>query len=164
MRLNVGFLLNESIGYSRDFEFNHPSLLIDTDLEVRDFEGSIRLTRTGQGIYIQGSLSAKTSFECVRCLSAFDQDLVAELDELFVYPPDKSSDEFLFIHEDGTLDLSPIVRDVLLLDVPIQPLCRSDCRGFCQICGANANEIDCDHPDISIDPRLEILRTLKTKS
>ena len=84
MRLNVGFLLNESIGYSRDIEFDHPSLFIDTDLEVRDFEGSIRLTRTGQGIYTQGSLSAKTSFECVRCLSAFDQNLVAQLDELFL--------------------------------------------------------------------------------
>ncbi len=157
-------MLNESIGYSRDIEFDFPSLIIDTDLEVHDFKGSIRLTRTGQGIFTQGDLSAKTSFECVRCLSAFDQDLHAQLDELFVYPPDKSGDEILCVHEDGNLDLSPLVREVLLLDVPIQPLCQSDCRGFCPLCGANANETVCHHPDTHIDPRLEVLKTLKIKS
>ena len=164
LRLNVGFLLNETIGYSRDFVFKSPLLTLEADLEAHDFQSSIRLTRTGEGIFGQGDLTAKIHLECVRCLSAYDQYLTASLDELFVYPPSKSTEEFLTIQEDGYLDLNPIVREVLLLGIPIQPLCKEDCQGFCQICGANANETQCDHPDLNIDPRLEVLKTFKTES
>ena len=80
MRLNVGFLLNKNVGYSRNFDFEEASLPLGEDLNLYDLHGSLRLTRTGQGVYVQGSLAATLELECVRCLTDFPQRLEALID------------------------------------------------------------------------------------
>jgi len=160
LRLNVGFLLNKEVGYSRNFDFEEPSLLIGDDFLISDLHGSARLTRTGQGIYFKGQLQGNIDLECVRCLSEYIQVLSAELDELFDYPPEKTSDPHLTISEDAILDLSPILRESLLLDVPIQPVCRVECMGLCPVCGDLLTEDHQSHPEEAIDPRLAVLKTL----
>ena len=160
LRLNVGFLLNKDVGYSRNFDFEEPSLLIDEDLLISDLRGSVQLSRTSQGIYIHGQLQGNIDLECVRCLSEYKQILNADLNELFDYPPEVTSDPHLTISEDAILDLSPILRESLLLDVPIQPICRVDCIGLCPICGEVITEDHQSHPEEDIDPRLAVLKTL----
>lgn len=160
LRLNVGFLYNKSVGYSRNFAFDHPTLHLGDDTEVEALKGDLNLTRTSQGVYIQGRLSATTSLECVRCLSSFDQTLVAELGDLYTYLSDEATDPLPSIPESGILDLSPLVREYILLDLPIQPVCREDCTGLCPLCGENQNKDLCDHPETEIDPRLAVLKSL----
>jgi uncharacterized protein len=92
------------------------------------------------------------------------QPLTIELDHLFVYPPEKAEDPMLAIAESALLNLAPLVREYMWLDVPIQPLCRSDCQGLCPICGKNRNETECDHPEAEIDPRMAKLQTLLSES
>lgn len=164
LRLNVGFLLHEGVGYSRKFEFDLPSVQIAEDLDVFGFQGHLRLTRTGQGLYGQGRLRADTELECVRCLTGFVQPLETEIDDLFVYPPAQATDPLLAVPETGILDLNPLLREYFLLDVPLQPVCRGDCRGLCPECGNNLNESSCDHPSIAGDPRLAGLRSLLSES
>ena len=163
LRLNVGFLLNKDVGYGRNFEFEEPSLLIG-DVLISDLRGSARLSRTGQGIYIKGHLQGNIDLECVRCLSDFKQILRAELDELFDFPPEKDSDPHLTISEDAILDLSPLLREIFLLDVPIQPICRVECMGLCPVCGEVFTEGHQSHPEEDIDPRLAVLKTLLSVS
>ncbi len=160
LRLNVGFLLNKDVGYSRNFNFEEPSLLIGDDFLISDLRGSARLSRTGQGIYFKGHFQGNTNLECVRCLSEYTQVLSAELDELFDYPPGKDSDPHLTISEDAILDLSPILRESFFLDVPIQPICRTECMGLCPVCGEVITEGHQSHPEEDIDPRLAVLKTL----
>lgn len=160
LRLNVGFLLNKDVGYSRNFDFEEPSLLIGDDFLISDLHGSARLSRTGQGIYIKGHLQGNIDLECVRCLSEYNQVLSAELNELFDYPPEKTSDPHLTISEDAILDLSPILRESFLLDVPIQPICRVECVGLCPVCGELITEEHQSHPEEDIDSRLAVLKTL----
>jgi len=164
LRLNVGFLLNKNIGYSRNFEFDLPHLLLGEDLEITELHGSLRLTRTGQGAYGQGEFEVLTRLDCVRCLASFEQPLQASISELFTFPPDKAGDPLLAISESAILDLGPVLRELLLLDIPIRPVCRPDCLGLCPICGENRNEVTCSHPEAEIDPRLEVLKSLRTKS
>ena len=160
LRLNVGFLLNKDVGYSRNFDFEESSLLIGDDLFIADLQGSVRLSRTGQGIYIKGYLQGKLDLECVRCLSGYEHVLSADIEELFDYPPQKTSDPHLTISDGATLDLNPILRESFLLDVPIQPICRDDCTGLCAVCGEiNTAEHPC-HAEEEIDPRLAVLKTL----
>ncbi len=130
------------------------------DVDVTGLHGSIQLTRTAQGVYAQGHLQARINLDCVRCLTAFDQRLTVDLNDLFHYPPLQSDEPSLSIHEDGTLDFNPLIREYLLLDIPIQPLCQADCMGFCAVCGGNLNETVCVHEPSEIDPRLEALKTL----
>lgn len=164
LRLNVGFLLHESVGYNRTFEFDHPNVQVGEDLDVDSFRGSIRMTRAPQGLYAHGQLAGRTQAECVRCLVPYHQSLEIELDELFVHPPSKASESLLSVPETGILDLSPLVREYMLLDFPIQPLCRPDCRGLCPECGANLNETTCEHAPAPVDPRGAPLRASQTES
>jgi uncharacterized protein len=160
LRLNVGFLLHKNVGYSRNFNFDHNSIRVGDDVDVTGMRGTIQLTRTTQGVYAQGRLQARISLDCVRCLSTIDQLLTVNLSDLFNYPPLQEDEPSLSIPEDGTLDFNPLIREYLLLDIPIQPLCRADCNGFCAVCGGNLNETVCDHELVDIDPRLEALKTL----
>jgi uncharacterized protein len=164
LRLNVGFLLNKSVGYSRNFDFQEISLQIGDDLSVSDFSGQARLTRTNQGVLVQSKFEGKVTAECVRCLNEFGQTLTAEIDELFTYPPDKADDSQTTISEQAILDLRPMLREVLLLDMPIQPICKPDCLGLCPYCGENRNEVECSHPEAEIDPRMAVLKTLLSES
>ena len=160
LRLNVGFLLHESVGYSRTFDFELPSVQVSEDLDVSHMRGQLRLTRTAQGLYGQGRLQVSTPLECVRCLAPFDQDITARVDDLFVYPPGTAAEPLLAIPETAILDLGPLLREYFLLDVPLQPVCRPDCKGLCPECGNNLNESTCRHPSTDIDPRLAGLQSL----
>jgi uncharacterized protein len=164
LRLNIGFLLNKNVGYSRNFDFEEASLYLGEDLQLLDLNGALRLTRTGQGVYAQGTLRGTIELECVRCLTSFPQQLDAHLDELFVYPPDKASDPQLAISENAILDLTPLLREIFLLDVPLQPICRADCLGLCPECGENLNENYHRHEETDIDPRMAVLKNLLSKS
>ena len=160
MCLNVGFLLHQTLGYSRTFDFEVPHVQVGDDLDVSDLHGELRLTRTPQGLYASGAVAASSRAECVRCLSPFDQTLTVTYDDLFVYPPSGATDPLLAIPETGLLDLTPLTREYFLVDMPLQPLCRPDCRGLCPECGVNRNETACDHGSLVVDPRMEGLRAL----
>ncbi|TFH33692.1 MAG: DUF177 domain-containing protein [Anaerolineales bacterium] len=157
-------MLNKNVGYSRNFDFQEESLQIGDDLNVTDFNGMTRLTRTGQGVLVQATFEAQANAECVRCLTDFNQKLTAQIDELYIYPPDEAGDPQPTISEQAILDISPMLREVLMLDLPIQPTCKPDCLGLCPQCGENRNEVECSHPEIEIDPRLAVLKTLLSKS
>lgn len=159
-RLNVGFVAHEQVGYSREFVFESiPRVWLD-DLELRGVEGQVRVTRTPQGLLFQVMLSATTPAECVRCLSPFDQPLRVLFTELYAFSVRGMTESGLLYPETGIVDLGPLVREYMLLELPIKPLCRPDCRGLCPVCGANQNEGLCRHEPTDIDPRLAVLRSL----
>jgi len=164
LRLNVGFLLNESIGFSRNVEYNIDSVQLSEDLKVDTLQGSLTLTRISMGVLVEGELQGKLSLECVRCLKAYDQNLTGSFRDLFIYPASRAEDPLLAIPETAILDLTPVLREYLLLDIPIQPLCRPECKGLCPICGELVSEKKCEHHETEIDPRFEVLKSLLTKS
>jgi uncharacterized protein len=153
LRLNVGFLLREGVGSSRDFVFDEPLVHVSDDLTVHNLAGVITLTRTPQGLYAQGQLSAAVEHECTRCLTDFQQPVTVQLAELYHYPPETAPAEAYTVSDDVHLDLTPVVREDFLISIPISAVCRPDCKGLCPQCGKNWNEGPCDClPDTS-DPR-----------
>lgn len=153
-------MLHQTVGYNRTFEFDDLSVQVSDDLDVSDLQGELRFTRTAQGLYATGTMAGATRTECARCLTPYDQRLTIAFDDLFVYPPSKAIDSLLIIPETGLLDLTPLTREYMLLNFPLQPLCRPDCRGLCPECGVNRNETKCDHDSPAHDPRLAGLRAL----
>jgi len=65
--------------------------------------------------------------------------------EVYSYTSHSFTDSNLYVPEDGNIDLSPIIREYMLLETPIKPLCKPDCLGLCIICGENLNAIACEH-------------------
>lgn len=145
LRINVGFLLNQPIGTSRDVHFDLPELSLSSDLDVQDFKGLARITRTPQGLLVQGSFDSKINSECVRCLAEILQSLSVNFSELYAFKFKSVTESNLILPDDGKIDLTPLVREYMLLEIPISPLCKPDCLGLCTVCGANLNEGLCEH-------------------
>lgn len=160
LRINVGFIIHQTIGYSRDFEFDLPEIHLDPDLDLDYLTGLVKITRTPQGLLVQAKFNSSVAEECVRCLSEFSQPLHTEFSELYAFNRKSITESGLILPEDGHIDLNPLVREFLLLEVPINPLCRADCKGLCPVCGNNLNETQCNHETNSGDNRLEKLKTL----
>jgi uncharacterized protein len=160
LRLNVGFIRNQSVGYSRDFPIDLPSVFLKPDLKLYNLVGNALITRTAHGLLLQAKLYAQVSAECARCLNDFSQPLGAEFTELYAFTPNSATESGLLLPETGIIDIGPIVREEMLLAIPMSPICSPDCKGLCPICGENLNETVCNHEDESLDPRLSVLKTL----
>jgi uncharacterized protein len=160
LRLNVGFVVAQSAGFSRDFPFDLPQINVPPDLRLNNLIGAVRVTRTPQGILVQVDFQTLIDLECVRCLTDFQQTLKIDFTELYAFSPRYVTDSGLIMPETGVIDLAPVLREYILLEIPISPLCRLDCKGLCPICGNNLNESTCTHEDDSGDPRLASLKSL----
>ncbi|NDJ51461.1 MAG: DUF177 domain-containing protein [Chloroflexi bacterium] len=159
-RINVGFMLKESAGYTRDIEFDVPVELYVEEIALHNLTGKLHLNRTPQGVLIQSRLRAERTVNCSRCLDSFDYPIEIEFSELFV-PVSQADPESPFVIDDGDfVELTPIVREESILAVPMQALCRDSCKGLCPECGQNFNEGHCNCERETIDPRLAQLRAL----
>jgi uncharacterized protein len=163
LRLNVGFVVAQSAGFSRDFPFDIPQISVPPDLRLNSLNGFVRATRTPQGILLQADFHTQIDLECVRCLTDFQQTLAFNFTELYAFSQRYVTDSGLLMPETGIIDLSPVIREYVLLEIPISPLCRPDCKGLCPICGNNLNESTCFHEEESGDPRLASLKSLLKK-
>lgn len=145
LRINVGFLLNQPIGTYRDIHFEYPTVLLKPDFNISDFSGVARVSRTPQGVLVHGDFEGKATAECVRCLTEFQQFLSTSFDELYAFDQRSVTDSGLILPEDANIDLEPLVRDYLLIEMPINPVCTPDCQGLCPICGVNLNDEPAGH-------------------
>jgi len=120
-------------------------------------EFDLRLESVVEGVLVTGTAEVRLAGQCVRCLVDLTDTSVVDFQELYVYPGNETGDadtEDEIRHLEGDLlDLEPVLRDSVVLDLPFQPLCRPDCLGLCPECGADLNE-DPEHShDAPIDPR-----------
>ncbi len=145
LKINVGFFNNLPIGSYRDIHFDYPELHLPPDLDVAEFSGNIHISRTPQGLLFEGQFKALTQVECVRCLEPFDQLLEIDFNEVYAYKSHNFTESNLYVPEDGNIDLSPVIREYLMLENPIKPLCKPDCQGLCIVCGENLNLSTCEH-------------------
>ena len=118
----------------------------------------VRLEAVTEGVLATGSVTGTVSGECGRCLTEFTDDLAVEFVELFAYPDSATeettdSDEVPRLEAEH-LDLEPVVRDAVVLSLPLTPLCRADCGGLCPECGELIDDLPDGHThDAQPDPR-----------
>jgi uncharacterized protein len=166
LRLDVSYLVKGSPGTYKEFEFNFPQLNFSPDLTLVDIQGKISISVTEDGVVADGKLSALTQLACSRCLKDYWQPLKFNFTEMFsAHPAGNPGDELgeQPLPADRSIDLTPIIRDYAVLDIPIRQLCAEDCKGFCPVCGMNRNQEDCGHRQVSIDPRMAELQKLLEK-
>ncbi len=152
-RFNVGFIIHEEIGYNHDFPFAFDKIIFDGDLDLSIFEGIANVGKTPQGLILQADFSAETTLNCVRCLTDFEHELDWSFTELYALDKRSETESGLILPEDAHLDIAELLREYALLEIPINPLCKPDCKGLCPECGQNLNEKDCGHrPEQSDSP------------
>lgn len=158
--LEVGFIAHEEIGYSRTFDFDVEHLELGEDLTLDNLSGEINFSRSSEGILAQAEFSAFTETSCGRCLEKVYQPLESKFSELFTLSSRADKDTEMILPANGKIDFVPILRDYMLLEVPINSVCREDCQGFCPECGVNRNEESCNCATETRDTRLSVLKSL----
>jgi uncharacterized protein len=159
-RINVGFIVHEEIGFNRDFPFAFDRISLGDDFELEGFDGLINIGKTPQGLIVTGEFSGSAGFECVRCLNSFGGTIRWSFTELYAFDLRSVTDSGLILPEDAQLDLAPIIGEYGLLEIPISPLCKPDCRGLCPECGENLNTRACGHRPAGSDSAFAVLKDL----
>lgn len=161
LRINVGFITSESVGYSRDTEFEVPSRLrVSEDLILGHLYATLRLSRVHEGILVQGKVETSVYNECSRCLDNIWLPIEFDLQELFATKA--SVDTEFHVDENGDLDLAPLIREEAFLQIPMATPSEPD--GRCLFCERTYDEVLRDQGvEKGLDARFEILETLRDK-
>jgi uncharacterized protein len=142
---------------------------MDADLDATTGNVRVELTKDREdNVFARGDLKALVTVSCASCLGLALVKIAAPLKMTFVADGEEAASEDplddvdVAAHDGETVDLAPILREQIILSVPMSPHCRDNCAGLCPTCGQNRNERDCGHkpPELE-DPRFAALKHLK---
>lgn len=113
----------------------------------------LRLESVVEGVLVTGTAEVLLRGECARCLEEINDRALIDIQELFLYPGKELDDAEASRLEGDLIDLEPVLRDAVVLDLPFMPLCQPQCAGLCPQCGANLNTDPRHSHGESTDPR-----------
>lgn len=151
MKIDV-LALSRSPGASVGLNSDHDdegielSAYLEQLLESVSFDGMLAHADKGN-FRLQGLISAVRAGECDRCLKPARRTFAVEIAEMYrrISDPDyKSDSDSCYGYAGHVINLDQAIRDNLLLNLPVQLLCRDDCPGFCPVCGKDLNESECN--------------------
>lgn len=124
----------------------------------------VQLGATGRGVLAVGQASTVGVWECSRCLTRYECPLTAHFSVEFrplgeEAPEDGAEEREVQTFTGQWVELTEVIRQSLILDMPMKPLCREDCLGLCPECGADLNQGRCHCPRAH-DPRWMALSRL----
>ncbi len=150
-----------------------------SDLEVEEETGlsgparvALTVVKTGEALTAHGEVAFGLKLACCRCLEPIHQAVDVTVNLLFQKGrpaavkdlQDLDDTDLVFYEEDDTtVDVVSQIRDVLILEIPMKPLCSESCAGLCPICGVNRNHETCLCRREETDPRWEALKQFKTQ-
>lgn len=165
--------LTEKVSLDGSFEPGAIDFRGENMRQIGPLEWKATAERAGEEIRIAGSLSATFEQNCSRCLEPANVEVQWPFDLFF-----RESDEDMFDEDEvelteedtrtaffsGTqLAIGDILREQVLLALPMKALCNVDCKGLCPVCGANRNLNSCSCTDESFSPHMEKLLEIKRK-
>lgn len=160
--IDVGSLVGRP-GTSRDIVAAErvPGLTGTLGWVEEDDRVRLELTADGllEGIEVTGWISGRLRLRCSRCLADYDEPFRQAVEEIFYLgtPPEEEG----YGVTGDAIDLEPMVRDLVVLAIPVAPVHNEDCRGLCSTCGADLNVVDCGHQTEPTDTRWAPLMSLE---
>jgi uncharacterized protein len=174
VKVNIAPLLKQPVGARAEYDVHESPIdphgenagLIEAGATTIDAD--ILATHTNPGAYLEGEAQASVSAQCSRCLTpiqtpvtaSFAEQYYAMLDVESGEPKDAAPRDAKTIGSDFRIDLTPLLREELILATPFAPLCRPDCKGLCVVCGRDLNTDPHQH-EAPVDERWERLRQLR---
>lgn len=119
------------------------------------FSGQV--TSSADLLILNGIVNTELELNCSRCLDKFNYPLQLIIEEKFTVSPENEDEDVSFI-EGEKIDLTTVVQNSIMLTLPIQRLCKHDCKGLCLTCGSNLNKTKCNCYIEDVDPRLAKLK------
>ena len=137
---------------------------------VSPVKSVMRLVKIEDEVMVKGALTADVELQCSRCLNHFPTRISSQVD--VVYHPVKeivkseqhelkSAELDTVFYSNDLIETDDLLREQLILNLPMKPLCSQDCKGFCPKCGADLNIAGCGCETKETDSRFEVLKQLK---
>lgn len=156
-------------GLELDFEQTQAGLgLSDEGLAFEaPLQVHLSVMKDKEGVFVTGHLQGRLALECVCCLKAASFPLSTGLQAHYLSSDSLSEQEEhelrreemdIIFYSGPTLDFDDLLREQVLLSVPMHPLCNPDCRGLCPQCGQNLNTAACGCEQDILDPRFSVLK------
>lgn len=128
----------------------------------------LRVLKSGENYIGGGEIKTEVNYECSRCLKKCSQALKSEIKFLLKEGKNQiilESEEMENQIQSGSFfNIDDLVRESLILSLPLKPLCSEDCKGLCPVCGIDLNLSTCECKKDMIDPRWEELKDLRLKN
>ena len=172
MRINVRDLELRPLRFVA--ELSQDELDFDlSDIVIRGRIGiDLLVEKKGFDVRVRGTLQAQAELSCSRCLEPVIVPITSTFDQLYesnaAHPlsgeialQEKDTDIAFFSGD--TIEVSDIIREQVLLALPMKPICREDCKGLCPYCGKNRNVESCQCGDLLSDPRLAEFSKIKNR-
>jgi uncharacterized protein len=163
-------LLAEPAGTERRYEIHGVTLRLPDDLRLAEpLDGTLRITRTNRGVFVDAHLTTAIEGTCSRCLREIEIPTSVEIREevlpsvdLGGHPLDSSAEpDVTRLSDHHELDLGQLAAEAISLAEPIAPLCEPDCPGLCVTCGERLGPGHEAHVENEIDPRLAALQAFR---
>lgn len=173
MKLNVAQLLKSPVGSTREYDLEEMLSRIEDQPLTRPVRVHLHLTRLNDGVLARGDVDTVLETVCSRCVEPAEQPVRFHFEEEFrpsvdvntgqaLEDEDEDDAEPVFaIDAQHMMDVDEVVRQGIVLETPMHPLCQPACRGLCPRCGANLNQLRCDcSPEPPNGPLADILKDL----
>ena len=132
----------------------------------------LRISRRGEEVRIEGDIQGRVALQCSRCLINFQTELSLNIDLLYRPAAEVAKEETYEVpgdeinigfYSNDELDISLVIREQMILNLPMKALCDEACKGLCPVCGADLNLQRCGCRHEYIDPRLKSLKKRLSK-
>jgi uncharacterized protein len=137
---------------------------------VRPVEIECEFYKVNHEIIVRGTLGSAARLTCSRCAEDFEQPLSVDLDAVYLPMHEISSERAreleegvseVYAYVEEVIDIAEMVRDKLLLAIPLQPHCMVGCKGLCPTCGVNRNGVSCQCAEEKLGSPFELLKGLR---
>ncbi|HPD18329.1 MAG: DUF177 domain-containing protein [Candidatus Goldbacteria bacterium] len=140
-----------SFDFQKEFliELKSSGINIEKSITISDsLKISVVLTKEKEHIIIaQGNVSGGVRLTCSRCLEEFNNQINNDFVAIFKDKKMMKKDDVetdVFPYENNVIDLYELIRETIIMEVPMKPLCKNDCAGLCPVCGKNLKREKCN--------------------
>jgi len=142
------------------------------DFSLRKIDVKCQISKTSSTIFIKGNLSVLLGICCSRCLEEVDFSASGDFAYTLVPAKPETREELelqaeeleVSYYQGEFIDVTPIICEQIILQIPIKPLCSEDCKGLCPHCGINLNVASCNCHSGFVDDRLAVLKNIRIKN
>jgi uncharacterized protein len=159
--------------WSETIELEENPEALELCAEGASFEEPVKVdllvSKSGNQLICRGKVKTSVKLECSRCLLVYEEPIISNLDFVVDFGENPmpvyrdASDEDNYFVADPSSDsfqINNLVRETIILALPLKPLCCEECKGLCPICGIDLNKSRCSCVKGKTDPRWEKLKDL----
>jgi len=142
MEINVNKLISGEVGETADYTLKEELPIPDKGNAA--IQGKVKLTRLDQSMLANFDITANITLNCDKCLESFRQQIPLNFEREYLIKETSTDPEVLTL-KDKQLNTDSAITQEIIINLPLQAVCKPDCKGLCPVCGINLNRDTCEH-------------------